>query len=404
MIRRSWRATRASRAAGRRKTRRPRCSSFVDAPPAAAPGAQHQIFPGGGGTGRVRGGEGRRCFSPSVLVADRSPGRPLTAPGSAPMITMEELLRSSCARQLRPPCLGRKPSAYPRQRHPAARETAPLDAETTRRLAPHPQLRADRAPRPGPRARLLLQDRATAVPREQLLPAGLGGVRAALDPERTPTFEQLGMPVDVCNRICNIASGLVPLRGSPARPSTSLAAMIDHINETRATTSSRSRIPSSSCEHKQCMVTQREVGDDTRGLNALKSVLRQDPDIAGGEPGITRPSRPRSRRPGTSRSTPPTSDAVQTVNRIIDVFPRISRPGADHARHARGRLLSEAAADGAREGRARGGDHAGDAGNPRAHPRRQGSPDLLAHPDRRAAGHDHHVPVAREAISRAPCA
>ena len=291
-------------------------------------------------------------------------------------------------------------------------ETAPLDAETTRRLA----------------TSILNSEQIARLDRDLELDCSFGiegygrfrvnsfyqrgSVACVLRsiPSGTPTFEQLGMPVDVCKRICNIASGLVLFTGvTGSGKSTSLAAMIDHINETRSDHIVTIEDPVEFVhEHKSCMVTQREVGDDTRGFkNALKSVLRQDPDIVlVGELRDHETIEAALTLAETGHltfGTLHTSDAVQTMNRIIDVFPADQQ---DQVRtmlvvHARGGLLSEAAADGARgRTRARGGDHAGDAGHPRAHPRRQGAPDLLAHPDRRAAGHDHHVPVAREAGGR----
>ena len=78
--------------------------------------------------------------------------------------------------------------------------------------------------------------------------------------------------------------------------------------------------------HKRCMVTQREVGDDTRSFqNALKSVLRQDPDIVlVGELRDHETIEAALTLAETGHltfGTLHTSDAVQTINRIIDVFP-----------------------------------------------------------------------------------
>ena len=63
--------------------------------------------------------------------------------------------------------------------------------------------------------------------------------------------------------------------------STSLAAMIGHINETRQGHIVTIEDPVEFVHaHKQCMVTQREIGADTTGFkSALRSVLRQDPDF-----------------------------------------------------------------------------------------------------------------------------
>lgn len=146
-------------------------------------------------------------------------------------------------------------------------------------------------------------------------------------PSGTPSFEQLGMPLDVCHRICNLASGLVLFTGvTGSGKSTSLAAMIDYINETRNDHIITIEDPVEfTHNHKRCVVTQREVGDDTHGFkNALKSVLRQDPDIVlVGELRDHETIEAALTLAETGHltfGTLHTSDAVQTINRIIDVF------------------------------------------------------------------------------------
>ncbi len=78
--------------------------------------------------------------------------------------------------------------------------------------------------------------------------------------------------------------------------------------------------------HKQCLITQREVGGDTQSVGkALKSVLRQDPDVVligemrdfeTIEAAITL-----AETGHLTFGTLHTSDCVQTINRIVDVFP-----------------------------------------------------------------------------------
>ena len=136
------------------------------------------------------------------------------------------------------------------------------------------------------------------------------------------------MPVDICQRICSLHSGLVLVTGATGSgKSTSLAAMIDHINHARQAHIVTIEDPVEFTHyHRNCIVTQREVGGDTKAFkNALRSVLRQDPDIVlvgelrdheTIEAALTL-----SETGHLTFGTLHTTDAVQTVNRIIDVFP-----------------------------------------------------------------------------------
>lgn len=147
-------------------------------------------------------------------------------------------------------------------------------------------------------------------------------------PSKIPKFEDLGMPVAVCERLCNLSSGLVLVTGATGSgKSTSLAAMIDHINQNRQAHIVTIEDPVEFTHvHKSCVVTQREVGGDTRNFkNALRSVLRQDPDIVlVGELRDHETIEAALTLAETGHltfGTLHTSDAVQTINRIIDVFP-----------------------------------------------------------------------------------
>ncbi len=109
--------------------------------------------------------------------------------------------------------------------------------------------------------------------------------------------------------------------------STTLAAMIDEINETRDEHIMTVEDPIEFLHrHKKCMVNQREVGADTKSFNrALKSVLRQDPDIIlVGEMRDTETMATALTAAETGHlvfATLHTQDAPQTIDRIIDVFP-----------------------------------------------------------------------------------
>lgn len=149
-----------------------------------------------------------------------------------------------------------------------------------------------------------------------------------LIPNRIASFDQLGLPRQVCERICAMRSGLVLVTGATGSgKSTSLASMVNHINQTRQGHIVTIEDPVEFVhQHKQCMVTQREVGGDTQGFGrALKSVLRQDPDfILVGELRDLETIEAALTLAETGHltfGTLHTSDAVQTINRIVDVFP-----------------------------------------------------------------------------------
>ncbi|MFT7486367.1 MAG: twitching motility protein PilT [Candidatus Paceibacteria bacterium] len=157
-----------------------------------------------------------------------------------------------------------------------------------------------------------------------------GGVAAVLRsiPSEVPTFEQLGMPIAICERICSLRSGLVLVTGATGSgKSTSLAAMINHVNTTRQSHIVTIEDPVEfTHQHRNCLVTQREVGGDTKNFgNALRSVLRQDPDVVlVGELRDHETIEAALTLAETGHltfGTLHTSDAVQTANRIIDVFP-----------------------------------------------------------------------------------
>jgi twitching motility protein PilT len=149
-----------------------------------------------------------------------------------------------------------------------------------------------------------------------------------LIPTKIASFEQLGMPRVVCERICAMRAGLVLVTGATGSgKSTSLAAMIDHINRSHQGHIVTIEDPVEFTHtHKQCMVTQREVGGDTQSFpRALRSVLRQDPDIVLiGEMRDYETIEAALTLAETGHltfGTLHTSDAVQTINRIVDVFP-----------------------------------------------------------------------------------
>ncbi len=142
------------------------------------------------------------------------------------------------------------------------------------------------------------------------------------------TFDQLGLPAPVCKHLCELARGLVLVTGATGSgKSTTLAAMIDYINATRRDHIITIEDPIEFVHrNKQSLVNQREVGNDTQGFNnALRRILRQDPDVVligemrdkeTIEAGLTL-----AETGHLTFATLHTSDCVQTINRIVDVFP-----------------------------------------------------------------------------------
>jgi twitching motility protein PilT len=147
-------------------------------------------------------------------------------------------------------------------------------------------------------------------------------------PDHIPSFEQLGLPVALCERLASLRAGLVLVTGATGSgKSTSLAAILDHVNEHRQGHIVTIEDPVEfTHHHRNCVVTQREVGSDTLGFDrALKSVLRQDPDVVlVGELRDQQTIEAALTLAETGHltlGTLHTSDASQTINRIVDVFP-----------------------------------------------------------------------------------
>ncbi len=147
-------------------------------------------------------------------------------------------------------------------------------------------------------------------------------------PNEVPDFETLGLPIETVRRICALQAGLVLVTGATGSgKSTTLASMINHINGTRQAHIVTIEDPVEFTHvHKHCLVNQREIGGDTHSFkSALRSVLRQDPDVVlVGELRDHETIEAALTLAETGHltfATLHTSDAVQTLNRIIDVFP-----------------------------------------------------------------------------------
>lgn len=141
------------------------------------------------------------------------------------------------------------------------------------------------------------------------------------------TFNELGLP-EIINELVKKPRGLIVVTGpTGSGKSTTLAAMVDRINEERYDHIITIEDPIEYLHgHKKSLINQREVNADTTSFKAaLKYVLRQDPDVVligemrdleTIEAALTV-----SETGHLTLATLHTNSAVQTINRIIDVFP-----------------------------------------------------------------------------------
>jgi len=146
-------------------------------------------------------------------------------------------------------------------------------------------------------------------------------------PYEIKPLEELGVPPVVAN-FASLPRGLVLVTGpTGSGKSTTLAAIIDLANRTRADHIMTVEDPIEFLHrHKKSIVNQREVGEDTHSFaNALKHVLRQDPDIIlVGEMRDLETISVALTAAETGHlvfATLHTQDAAQTIDRVIDVFP-----------------------------------------------------------------------------------
>jgi len=162
----------------------------------------------------------------------------------------------------------------------------------------------------------IFQQRGTIAIALRVIPFGIKG------------FEELNLPVEVMERIANEARGLILLTGTTGSgKSTTLAAMIDHINQHRRSHIITIEDPIEFLHRDQRgIISQREIGTDTDNFaQALKMALRQDPDvILVGEMRDFETIETAILAAETGHlvlSTLHTLDAAETVNRIVAVYP-----------------------------------------------------------------------------------
>lgn len=170
--------------------------------------------------------------------------------------------------------------------------------------------------------------------------AGLGRFRANIYRDRgslaaafrivsttIPGLEELGLP-ELCHQLTDKPRGLILVTGpTGSGKSTTLASMIDYINDTRSVHILTIEDPIEYLHNdKVSVISQRELGSDTRSFaNALRAALREDPDvILVGEMRDLETIHLALTAAETGHlvlSTVHTSSAAQTVDRIIDAFP-----------------------------------------------------------------------------------
>ncbi len=157
---------------------------------------------------------------------------------------------------------------------------------------------------------------------------GYVGVAIRMLPFRIMNFAELGLPVQAMTDLCSKPKGLVLITGATGSgKSTTLAAMVDYLNANRDFHIITIEDPIEYIHtSKRSIIDQREVGADTQSFaQGLKHVLRQDPDvILIGEMRDLETIETALIVAETGHlalATLHTSDAVQTVNRIVDVFP-----------------------------------------------------------------------------------
>src|SRR2546427_12739944 len=161
-----------------------------------------------------------------------------------------------------------------------------------------------------------------------------GAVAAAFRtiPWEIRSFRDLGLP-DIVQMICDKPRGLVLVTGpTGSGKSTTHAAMIDKINTERHEHIVTIEDPIEYLHsHKKCVVNQRELGADTHSFKkALKYILRQDPDVVlVGEMRDLETIEAAlviSETGHLAFGTLHTNSCVQTINRILDVFPPYQQP------------------------------------------------------------------------------
>lgn len=159
------------------------------------------------------------------------------------------------------------------------------------------------------------------------------GIAIRSIPHNPKTFEELGLPAEICSSLIARHKGLILVTGPTGQgKTTTMAAMIDRINRSRDTHIVTVEDPIEYLyNHEKSLVNQREVGADTHSFPAaLKYVLRQDPDVVLiGEMRDLETIQAALTIAETGHltfATLHTNSCAQSVDRIIDVFPPHQQP------------------------------------------------------------------------------
>ena len=155
---------------------------------------------------------------------------------------------------------------------------------------------------------------------------GAGAVLRSIA-QRVPSLESLG-PGEVFRQLCRLPHGLILVTGATGSgKSTTLAAMIDHLNRSRQQHILTIEDPIEFIHQPaRCLINQREVHRDTHSFSAaLRSALREDPDVIMlGEMRDLETIRLALTAAETGHlvlATLHTSSAARTIDRMVDVFP-----------------------------------------------------------------------------------
>ncbi len=153
------------------------------------------------------------------------------------------------------------------------------------------------------------------------------GLSLRFIPDKVPTIDELALP-EICHSFTKLKQGFILVTGpTGAGKSTTLASIIDEINSTRQEHIVTIEDPIEFVhENKKSIVSQRELGGDTKSWsNALKSVLRQDPNIVYiGEMRDAETMQAAMTVAETGHlvfATLHTNSASQSIERIVDSFP-----------------------------------------------------------------------------------
>ncbi|MFC1548937.1 type IV pilus twitching motility protein PilT [Candidatus Omnitrophota bacterium] len=165
------------------------------------------------------------------------------------------------------------------------------------------------------------------------LQRGCVGCAIRIIPFEIMSLDECGLPVKLVRKFCKAQKGMVLVTGATGSgKSTTLAAMVEEINSNRKCHIVTVEDPIEFVHNnKQSLIDQRQLSEDTYSFgNALRHVLRQDPDvILIGEMRDLDTIQQAMIIADTGHlvlATLHTSDSVQTINRIIDVFPSHQQP------------------------------------------------------------------------------